>query len=115
VLSHAFGVLQGVSYAVRQGRQQSGCRNTLEIALLLYLEGPPTGTVSHRSVEQQVVEICGAMNFEKTHCASRYVQPGERGPETDSQNDSHGEQIDLPTPRATHYSTLTQVGAWYRK
>ena len=93
-------------------KQQSGCRYTLETAVLLYLEGLSTGAVGHRTVEQQVVELCGAVDLERTHGTSRQVQQGETGPETDSNHDSHCEQTNLPASLATHYSTLTPVGAW---
>ena len=47
-------------------KQQLGCPNTLETAVLLYLEGLPTGAVGNRTVEQQVVEICEAVKLQRT-------------------------------------------------
>jgi len=80
--------------------------------VLLYLEGLSSGAIDHRTIQQQVVELCGTVNLERTHGTSRHVRPGERGPETDCKHDSHNEQTNLPASLATHYSTLTPVGAW---
>jgi hypothetical protein len=79
--------------------------------VLLYLEGLRTGAIGHRTVEHQVVELCGAVNLETTRSTSRHVRPGETGPDADYKHGSHGEQTNLPASRATHYSTLTVVGA----
>jgi hypothetical protein len=79
----------------------------LQTAVLLYLEGLSARTVSRRAIEQQVVELRGAMHFEPTHGNMRDARPGDASPETDNEHDSHCHHGNVPAPHDWHWNSLT--------